>query len=82
MGQYLLRRLVISVPVLLGITIATYAIINFAPGDPVSALINPETAAALGPGWVQQQREQGRWFAPGELDPTARGPRTHLRRHP
>jgi peptide/nickel transport system permease protein len=58
MGQYLLRRLVISVPVLLGITIATYAIINFAPGDPVSALINPETAAALGPGWVQQQREQ------------------------
>jgi peptide/nickel transport system permease protein len=58
MGQYLLRRLVISVPVLLGITIATYAIINFAPGDPVSALINPETAAALGPGWVQQQRLQ------------------------
>src|SRR5947209_6935913 len=57
MGQYLLRRLVVSVPVLLGITIATYAIITFAPGDPVTALISPEAAASLGPGWVQQQKE-------------------------
>jgi peptide/nickel transport system permease protein len=57
MGQFLLRRLVISVPVLLGITIATYAIISFAPGDPVTALISPEAAASLGPGWVEQQRE-------------------------
>lgn len=57
MGQYLLRRLMISVPVLLGITIATYAIISFAPGDPVTAMISPEAAASLGPGWVEQQRE-------------------------
>lgn len=56
MGQYLLRRLLISIPVLLGITIATYLIINLAPGDPVTAMINPETAAALGPGWVEQQK--------------------------
>lgn len=57
MGRYLLQRLVISVPVLLGITLATYFIINLAPGDPVSALINPETVAALGPGYLEQQRE-------------------------
>src|SRR5919199_1748566 len=57
MGQYLLRRLIISVPVLLGITMATYAIISFAPGDPVTALISPEAAASLGPGWVEQQKE-------------------------
>lgn len=57
MGQYLLRRLLISVPVLIGITMVTYAIISFAPGDPVTALISPEAAAALGPGWVEQQRE-------------------------
>src|SRR3712207_5121249 len=57
MTQYLLRRLAITVPVLLGITIATYAIISFAPGDPVTALISPEAAASLGPGWVEQQRE-------------------------
>ncbi len=57
MSQYLLRRLLISVPVLLGITIATFVIINVAPGDPVTAMINPETAAALGPDWMQQQKE-------------------------
>lgn len=57
MGQFLLRRLLISIPVLLGITIVTYAIINAAPGDPVTALISPEAAASLGPGWVEQQRE-------------------------
>ena len=56
MGNYLLRRLLISIPVLLGITIATYAIISFAPGDPVTAMISPEAAASLGPGWVEQQR--------------------------
>ena len=57
MGQYLLRRLAISVPVLLGITMATYGIISFAPGDPVTALISPEAAASLGPGWVEEQKE-------------------------
>ncbi len=57
MGQYLLRRLAITIPVLIGITIATYAIISVAPGDPVTALINPEAAASLGPGWVEQQRQ-------------------------
>ncbi len=56
MGQYLLRRLLLSIPVLLGITIATYGIINLAPGDPVSAMISPEAASSLGPGWVAQQR--------------------------
>ena len=57
MGQFLLRRLAISVPVLLGITLATYIIISFAPGDPVTALISPEAAASLGPEWVAQQRQ-------------------------
>lgn len=56
MGQYLLRRLFLSIPVLLGITIATYGIINLAPGDPVSAMISPEAASSLGPDWVAQQR--------------------------
>ena len=56
MGPYLLRRLAISIPVLIGITMATFALVSFAPGDPVSALINPETAGTLGPEWVAQQR--------------------------
>ena len=57
MGRYLIRRLLISIPVLIGITIAMFAIISFAPGDPVTALLNPEQAASLGPDWVEQQRE-------------------------
>jgi peptide/nickel transport system permease protein len=57
MGTYLLRRLAISVPVLLGITLAVYVIISLAPGDPVDALINPEAVASLGPDYREQQRE-------------------------
>jgi peptide/nickel transport system permease protein len=49
--------LAISVPVVLGITMATYIIVNLAPGDPVSALINPESAATLGPDFIERQRE-------------------------
>ena len=57
MGRYLLRRLMISIPVLIGITMATYALANLAPGDPVTAFLNPEQMSSLGPGWVQQQKE-------------------------
>jgi len=40
--QYILRRLAMVLPMLLGITIITYVIISLAPGDPVSAMINPQ----------------------------------------
>jgi peptide/nickel transport system permease protein len=56
MATHLLRRLAISVPVLLGITLAVYVIVNLAPGDPVDALVNPEAVAALGPDFREQQR--------------------------
>ncbi|MEA2528278.1 MAG: peptide/nickel transport system permease protein [Thermomicrobiales bacterium] len=56
MGRYLLRRLIISIPVLFGITLVTYFIVNLAPGDPVSAMIDPEQISALGPGWLEQQK--------------------------
>jgi peptide/nickel transport system permease protein len=57
MGKYLLRRLAISVPVLLGITLVVYVVISLAPGDPVDALVNPEQVASLGPEFLAQQRE-------------------------
>lgn len=57
MARYVLRRLVISVPVLIGITIVTYIIVSLAPGDPVTAMLDPVQAGALGPDWVQQQKE-------------------------
>jgi peptide/nickel transport system permease protein len=58
MGRYIVRRILISIPVLFGITVVTYVIVTLAPGDPVSALVNPETVAALGPGWLEQQRAE------------------------
>ena len=57
MGRYLLRRLAISVPVLFGITLVTFVIINMAPGDPVAALIDPESISALGPEWFEEQKK-------------------------
>ncbi len=57
MGQFLLRRILISIPVLLGITVAMYIIVNLEPGDPVTALMNPDQMASMGPEWVAQQRE-------------------------
>ena len=34
--QYLLRRLLLAIPTLFGITLVTFTIINLAPGDPAS----------------------------------------------
>src|SRR5438046_7371661 len=42
MGTYVLQRLAISIPLLLAITVITFAFINVAPGDPITAMISPE----------------------------------------
>lgn len=42
MGAYIARRLLISIPVLLGITIIVFLFAALAPGNPVDALIRPE----------------------------------------
>ncbi len=57
MGRYLLRRLVISVPILLGISITTFVLGNVAPGDPVTAMLDPKQMANLGPEWIEQRKE-------------------------
>ena len=52
MGQYLVRRLLIAIPSLLGISIVLFAVLALAPGDPFEELatnpaIPPEVRAAL-----------------------------------
>src|SRR5258707_2725306 len=52
MGRYLLRRLLIAVPSLLGISVVLFAVLALAPGDPFGELasnpnIPPEVAVAL-----------------------------------
>jgi peptide/nickel transport system permease protein len=58
MGHYLLRRVAISVPVLIFVTLIAFVLVNLAPGDPVSSMINPVTRAELGPDWVKLRQEQ------------------------
>jgi peptide/nickel transport system permease protein len=52
MGKYILRRLLIAVPSLLGISLVLFVLLALAPGDPFSELatnanIPPEVAASL-----------------------------------
>jgi len=52
MGRYLLRRLLIAVPSLLGISVVLFVLLALAPGDPFGELANnpnvpPEVAAGL-----------------------------------
>ena len=42
MGTYIVRRLLIAIPILLGITVLVFLFLALAPGDPVSAFIRPE----------------------------------------
>lgn len=58
MQQYLLRRILISIPVLLGVTLLAFVFVNLAPGDPISAFIDPVTRAELGEQWVAERRRQ------------------------
>src|SRR5215217_1546139 len=58
MGQYLIKRVAISIPVLIFVTMIAFVLVNLAPGDPVTSMINPVTRAELGPEWVKLRQEQ------------------------
>ena len=46
MAPYLLRRLLWTLPVLLGVTVVTFMLIHFVPGDPARALAGGQASAA------------------------------------
>ena len=50
-GQFVARRLVQMIPVLLGVTIVVFGLLQLIPGDPASAMLGmqarPESLAAL-----------------------------------
>lgn len=46
MSRYLIRRLLIMIPVLIGITFINFFIINLAPGDAVDLMIDPNVSEA------------------------------------
>ncbi|MBI3944188.1 MAG: ABC transporter permease [Chloroflexi bacterium] len=49
MNRYILRRILIALPVLLGITIITFTLTELAPGDAVSAMIASRRYEGLAP---------------------------------
>lgn len=55
MGRYILRRLIIAVPVLFGISIISFAIVQAAPGDPVTLLTD---VTRLEPQAVEEIRQR------------------------
>jgi len=57
MGHYVIRRLLLVIPLLLGITIITYTVINLAPGDPITALLDPNEMNVMSKADLQRMRE-------------------------
>ena len=60
MGAYVIRRLLISIPVLLGITLLGFLALKLSPGDPLLASTNPEVLAQLAahPEILEQERKR------------------------
>lgn len=57
MRTYILRRLAISIPILLGLTIVTFILAELLPGDFVDALVPPTAAVAYTPEQLEAMRE-------------------------
>ncbi len=47
MGTYIARRILVSIPTLLGITILAFGALALAPGDPITSRIDPELLARI-----------------------------------
>lgn len=73
-GAYLIRRLLLAIPTLIGVTMVTFAMTRLAPGDPALARVGDSAAVRLSPGEYQQLRQYldldepvavqyGRWLA-------------------
>jgi peptide/nickel transport system permease protein len=47
-GKYLVRRLLIAIPILLGVSIINFSILHLAPGDPILAMMGEDAGAGQG----------------------------------
>ena len=54
-GNYIVKRLLMLIPVFIGISVAVFLLLKLAPGDPISALIPPE---ARDPQTIAKTRER------------------------
>jgi peptide/nickel transport system permease protein len=60
MSTYILRRILIAFPVLLGITIVSFVALSLAPGDPLTARMDPTVLAQLqrNPQLMEERRHE------------------------
>jgi peptide/nickel transport system permease protein len=56
--RYIIRRLLISIPVFFGITAIAFAALAASPGDPIYAAVDPEALQRMTPEAVQALRHQ------------------------
>ena len=74
MTAYVVRRVLLAIPVLIAITLAGYITLSLAPGDPIRARMDPEVLARMTPQQIETQRrafgldqpvivQYGRWLA-------------------
>jgi peptide/nickel transport system permease protein len=57
MGPYLVRRVLLAIPTLIGVTLVTFLMTRLAPGDPALARVGETAAARLSPTEYQHLRE-------------------------
>ena len=55
MHRYIIRRLLQSVPILVGVTVITFGMLAAAPGDPVTLLVSPEQIGSTDIGVLRAQ---------------------------
>ena len=58
MGGYVLRRVLIAFPMVIGISLITFLMANWAPGDPLTAMISPEEIGGLTPRFFELKKKQ------------------------
>jgi peptide/nickel transport system permease protein len=57
-SAYFFRRILIAVPVLVGITLAAFIVLSAAPGDPITARMDPEVLSRLTEEDLDRRRKQ------------------------
>ena len=58
MLKYILKRLLLSVPLVLGIVTATFFVVHLAPGDPMNMFIEEQRQHRVSPEVLELLREK------------------------
>lgn len=74
MYRFILKRLLMLIPVLLGVSFIVYTILSFTPGDPVQMMLGDNYSEES---YAAMQEELGLGSLPGPVRPVyhQRGPR-------